>query len=196
MNDLPNIEQEFLEENKSNLSQFVPKSRRGPYSKQDKEKRRNEVYRLHFDYGYSARKISELTKISRNTINADIDFWYFRMLSKTNALEPENIVLLNLMKMEEQRARIREYLDKTESFQDKLSIERLLLDIDTRINNTYQRLGESTKRIFDIVTKEINRMAKENNLPYGFNTLFSLMTVSKKAQDKINEIIENDRKSH
>ena len=34
-----------------------PKShKRGPYSKSEKESRRNEVCRLHFEYGYSARK--------------------------------------------------------------------------------------------------------------------------------------------
>src|SRR3989304_1897042 len=31
----------------------------GPYSKNDKDARRDEVYRLHFNYGYSARKLSD-----------------------------------------------------------------------------------------------------------------------------------------
>ena len=73
------ISKEFLEENKSNLSQFMPKTRRrGPYSKQEKESRRNEVYRLHFDYGYSARKISE----SISAIFEEIEIMKNEMISR------------------------------------------------------------------------------------------------------------------
>jgi len=32
----------------------------GPYSKDEREKRQNEVFRLHFEYGYSATKIADL----------------------------------------------------------------------------------------------------------------------------------------
>ena len=47
------ISPEFIIENKNNLGQFMPKShKRGPYSKQELEKRRNEIYQLHFEYGY------------------------------------------------------------------------------------------------------------------------------------------------
>ena len=54
----------------------MPKShQRGPYTKQELENRRNEVYRLHFEYRYSVRKIAELMKINRNTINGDIKHW-------------------------------------------------------------------------------------------------------------------------
>jgi len=39
----------------------------GPYSKDEREKRQNEVFRLHFEFGYSAVKIADLMKINRNT---------------------------------------------------------------------------------------------------------------------------------
>jgi len=82
MSELPQITSDFLDENEK-LCQTKPKSKKGgPYSKEQKEKRRNEVYRLHFDYGYSARKIAELMKINRNTINGDIDHWYSRIIPK------------------------------------------------------------------------------------------------------------------
>ena len=52
----------------------MPKSEKngGPYPIQAKKTRRDEVFRLHFDYGYSARKIADMLKINRNTINSDI----------------------------------------------------------------------------------------------------------------------------
>jgi hypothetical protein len=59
------VSSEFIESGKIKTKQ---KKRGGPYSKDEKVKRLDEVYRLHFEYGYSARKISELMKINRNTI--------------------------------------------------------------------------------------------------------------------------------
>lgn len=37
-----------------------------PYSKQELEKRRNEVYRLHFEYWYLARKIANSKPSKKN----------------------------------------------------------------------------------------------------------------------------------
>jgi len=73
------VSQEFIESGK--LLQSKSKKRGGPYSKDEKIKRQNEVHRLHFEYGYSARKISELMKINRNTINGDIDCWYGKIIN-------------------------------------------------------------------------------------------------------------------
>jgi len=54
-------------------SGFKSKNKKGgPYSKKDRDSRIDEVCRLHFEYGYSAKKISELMKVNRNTINSDI----------------------------------------------------------------------------------------------------------------------------
>ena len=50
-----------------------------PYPTHAKKTRRDEVFRLHFDYGYSARKIAEMMKINRNTVNADIMYCYSQL---------------------------------------------------------------------------------------------------------------------
>jgi len=65
-----NISDDFIETNKK----FKPDTRRkkgGPHTKQEIIDRKNEVYRLHFEYGYSARKIADLMKVNRNTVNGD-----------------------------------------------------------------------------------------------------------------------------
>ena len=41
----------------------------GPYTTLEQEKRRKQVYELHFEKGLSAIKISEMLKVNRNTIN-------------------------------------------------------------------------------------------------------------------------------
>ena len=109
------VSQEFIESGKS--LQSNSKKRGGRYTKDEKLERQNEVYRLHFEYGYSARKISELMKINRNTINGDIDYWYAKIYVNSNAFDPEISVVINIHRFDIQRSRLRENLDKAENFQ-------------------------------------------------------------------------------
>ena len=102
--------------------------KRGPYSKQELEKRQNEVYRLHFEYGYSARKIAELMNINRNTINGDIKHWYSKV-TKSHDIQLESAIYTILERLDIQRTRVREYLDKTSNISEKISIERIILDL-------------------------------------------------------------------
>ena len=108
------VSSEFIESGKL---QSHSKKKGGPYSKDEKVKRQNEVHKLHFEYGYSARKISDMMKINRNTINGDIDYWYGKILTSPNVLEPELSVIVNIQRFEIQRSRLRESLDKAENFQ-------------------------------------------------------------------------------
>ena len=191
------ISKEFLEENKSNLSQFMPKTRRrGPYSKQEKESRRNEVYRLHFDYGYSARKISELMKVNRNTINGDVSYWYSKIISNHNIFDPEMDILIRLKRFEVQRTRLRIQTDKTNEFQEKLSLERIILDIDSKVLQIYQKLGESTKRGMDAVTINLNHEMKKQKKDTRYMLLFDKIAVSERAKERIEQIIREDKASN
>ncbi len=99
----------------------------GPYTKQEIIDRKNEAYRLHFEYGYSARKIADLMKVNRNTINSDIDYWYSKIVDNTNEVDPSCAIMINIQRLDIQRSRLREQLDKTETFQEKLALERLIL---------------------------------------------------------------------
>jgi DNA-binding CsgD family transcriptional regulator len=128
------ITPEFIIENQKQLCQTMPISKKGggPYSKQDKQARQNEVYRYHFEYGYSARKIAELMKINRNTINGDITHWY-SIISNSNDIQPEPALFTILERRDIQRTRTREYLDKTSNISEKITIEKMILDIDYKI---------------------------------------------------------------
>ena len=191
------ISKKFLEENKSDLSQFMPKTRRrGPYSKQEKESRRNEVYRLHFDYGYSARKISELMKVNRNTINGDISYWYSKVASNHNVFDPEMDILIRLKRFEVQRTRLRIQTDTTTEFHDKIALERLILDIDSKVLQVYQKLGESTKRVMDAVTENLNHEMKKQKKDARYMLLFDKIVVSESAKEKIEQIIREDKASN
>ena len=95
------VSEEFLAEEQQ-LCQTMPKPKKGggQYSKQDKSSRRNKVYRYHFEYGYSARKISELVKINRNTINGDIKYWYSRISKNNSVQNPESAIVITMERLD------------------------------------------------------------------------------------------------
>jgi len=79
----------------------------GPYTKQEIMDRKNEVHRLHFEYGYSARKIADLMKVNRNTINGDIDYWYSKIAENFNMVDPLGSIMVNIQRLDIQRSRLR-----------------------------------------------------------------------------------------
>ena len=195
-NGLSQITEEFLLENKNHYQKVNSQRRKGgPYSKNERDSRRKEVYRLHFDYGYSARKIAELMKINRNTVNGDIDYWYSKIICNSDLLNPEVAVIVALQRFEIQRSRLREQLDKAENFQEKLALERLMFDIDSKISYTNNKLSESIKKIWDWSIKNINDWLKANKKTDRYMTLFDTIAVSVKAKEKLDKIIAEDRKT-
>jgi len=164
--------------------------RGGPYTKSEKRKRREEVYRLHFDYGYSARKISELMKINRGTINRDIMFLYSNVEKKWADLDPTNYVMNQVERLKIQRTRLRNQLDYVKLFQEKMAIEKLIFDIDIKITNFQIRLSESEKNIIRRIVNGINfRFEKDKN---GMGRLAPDMFIDVpiKARQKINKILD------
>ena len=187
-----NISDDFIETNKKFKSD-TRRKKGGPYTKQEIIDRKNEVYRLHFEYGYSARKIADLMKVNRNTVNGDIDNWYSKIVQNFNMIDPSYAVMINLQRLDIQRSRLREQLDKTETFQEKLALERLILEIDSRILNTHNKLTSSTRNLIDYSTERMNNWMKVNKKDDRFLTSFDRISVSEKALEKIDKIIKQDR---
>ena len=184
---------EFIEENKK-LGQTIPKKNGGRYTKQEKQKRQDKVYKLHFDYGYSARKIAKLIQVSKNTINNDVSYWYSKIGENHNIFNPESAVINNLERLELQRSRLREQLDNATTFQEQLALEHLIYDIDCKILHTYQKLTDSVIRVWNFSAERLNDWMKEKKKPERFMTMFSKISVSEKAHKRIDEIIKEDRK--
>jgi|APSaa5957512535_1039671.scaffolds.fasta_scaffold122122_2 hypothetical protein len=198
MNSL-DIPSEFLEEQKK-LDQTMPdeskKSKRkgGRYTKQEIIKRQDEVFKLHFDYGYSARKIAKQMEVNRNTINNDLNFWYTKIGKKHNIFNPEDAIILNLEMLEIQRCRLRELLDNTKSFKDQLCIERLIYDIDCKVLHTNQKLTDSAIRMWNFSVDRLNDLMKKEGKGKHFMMLFDKLSVSEKTGKQIDKIIMEDKK--
>ena len=168
--------------------------KRGPYSKQQLEKRRNEVYRYHFEYGYSARKIAELMNINRNTTNGDIKHWYSKV-TKANDIQPESAIYTILERLDIQRTRIREYLDDTTSISDKITIERMITDIDSKIAQINEKLYFSSTKLVSYVTESLNNHFKQKNETTRYLGFHDKIVVSTNAKNKIDKIISEDKKN-
>jgi len=189
------ISPEFIAENQK-LGQTIPKSRKkgGPYSKQDTEARKDEVYRLHFDYGYSARKIAQLMNVNRNTINGDIDYWYSIIGKKWDSLDPDYAVVKKMEILEIQKSRLRQEIDKITNPLDKIAFERLIFDIDSKIMQINLKLTESSSKVHDLATMWLNKWMQKNEKTDRYITWFDVVRLSKKAHERVNQIINEDRK--
>ena len=168
----------------------------GPYTRKEQGERREEVYRLHFGYGYSASKIAELMKINRNTINNDINYWYSEIGENSIIDDAESIIVIATERLDLQRTRLREYLDKTFDIQEKLTIERLIYEIDSRLTTIHQKIAESEKRLINFGTNYLNEYLESKNDPNRYLAIGGKISLSKEAKEKIDEIIKEDRENH
>jgi len=192
MSELPQITFDFLKENEK-LYQTISKSKKGgPYSKEQKDSRRNEVYKLYFDYGYSGRRIAEMMKINRNTIQGDIDFWYNQVAKNFKEIDPSVSIVEQIIKLKDQKTRLREYLDKIQSITEKIIIEKLIFDVDKEIIHINIKIQYSACKVHELATRWLNEFMKKNNEKERYITIFDTRRVSKKAHERINKIINED----
>ena len=188
------VSKDFIDQSRNNLGQSMPKSHKpGPYTKSEKEIRRDEVNRLHFEYGYSARKIAYLMQINRNTINGDIDFLYGITVKNYNLVNPNTAVIKLITKLEIQRTRLREQIDQTQNHSEKIAIERLLFEIDAKLIHVRIKMSESHYRVHEKATAWINRHMQKNDVMGRYFPYFGTLHVSAKTKSKIKKLIAEDQ---
>ena len=110
----------------------VESKKGGPYTKKEQEKHKNQVYELHFEKGYSGRKIADMLKINRNTINEYIQFLYTEM-GKTLPEMTGSLIVKILERLEGQHARLQDELEKQKDFQKRMVIQKMLLAVNGKI---------------------------------------------------------------
>ncbi len=151
-----------------NISKLGNK-RGGPYTKKQQEKRRNEVYRLHFESGYPAQKIAGILKINRNTVNSDINFCYSQLALDWKNQDGKKLIVKQLERFELQRSRLYEELEKCNVLSEKITVEKLILDIDQKISQIVTKLLLNHKDNFSISDK--NKESTEDRIQKLVNFL-------------------------
>ena len=93
-----------------------------------------------------ATKISELMKVDRNTINNDLKFLYRQALCDYNLedMSLDEILEKQLVGLEAQRDRLGIYLSDAKDVTSKVTIERLIADIDFRLLTTVEKINRNT----------------------------------------------------
>jgi len=104
----------------------------GPYTKKEQETRRNQIFELHFQQGYSAVSIAKTLGVNRNTINKDIEFLYSEIRNDKSPTH-KNWIDKQVIKLEYQKTRLQKELDKDISIKERLQIEKIISDVDLRI---------------------------------------------------------------
>ncbi len=190
------ITSDFIEEqrkaaDKIQGTNIVKPSKFSPYTRAEREKRRKEVARLHFEKGMPGIRIAEAMKVDKNTIYADLKAIY-RELARPGYSTAEAYDRF-YVRLEMQRARLEEYLSKESDVQTKLMIERQLTDIESRLLKADERIYDNTNKIRNGVAEHINKYCEENKLDYRVLNLQELLKVSSEGWNSFMTVLRKER---
>ena len=187
--------QKYLEEDKQSSSDLVkprhnPKHKFAPYTKSERRLRRSEVYKLHFEYGIPATRIAGMMKVDRNTINNDLKVLYQKALSDYNAdnMSLDEIVEKQIVRLETQRDRLGLYLCDVKDINSKISIERLISDVDFKLLGAIEKVNHNSSRFWDKIMKNVNKVAEVKELNMRYTSLFELHKISIDSRKSLDEI--------
>ncbi len=171
---------------------MAQKSKRGgPYNKNKRNARRQKVYELHFEKGWTDVKIAQELKVSRNTINADIKYWYEKIGSLEKIYNPEQIVLATLERMSLRRIKLMELYETSTTINEKVQIEKAVNDIDYRIIHIQLKLATTTRRMFNLIYSKLNKILKENNINQEYATTFDQGIRVNESNEDVNKLLKN-----
>src|SRR3989338_5638000 len=119
--------------------EIVPKQG-GPYTKTEQDDRRKKVYSMYFERGFSAIKIAHELEVNRNTINQDVKFLRSDLTQK-DQIKPAIWVLEQKEHLEQQKDRLLELLETTKDFEQRLRVEKIILDIEGKITNLVVKIA-------------------------------------------------------
>jgi hypothetical protein len=190
-----NLKQEHLDGNKHSSSDLVRprqnlKHKFAPYTNSQRRARRSEVYKLHFEHGMPATRIAERMKVDRNTINNDLKVLYQKALSDYNAdnMNLDEIVEKQLVRLETQRDRLGLYLCDVKDINSKISIERLIADVDFKLIGAIEKVNHNSSRFWDKIIKRVNKVAEVKELNMRYTSLFELRKISIDSRKSLDEI--------
>ncbi len=164
----------------------------GPYSISDRHKRRNEVFRLHFEQGYSATKIADMMKVNRHTISSDIQYGYEKLKKIWTKYDLESIGIRQFQRHENQRLRLEARLEVTDSDRDRIAYEKLIFDIDREIPNLFHKITNTQDMLYYHITKQMNILSEKNNLGMGFVCMHDMFRVSPETAKEVEKLLEED----
>jgi hypothetical protein len=179
-------------ENKNMEPNLVrPRHKHSPFTKIQRKERRNEVYKLHFEHGIPATRIAVLMKVDRNTINNDLKILYKKAIRDHNSdMSFDDVIEKQLLRLETQRDRLGLYLCDTNDINSKITIERLITDINFKVIGLMERMNQNIIHHWDAVIEHVNKIAKNEKLRTRYTSLFELYRISLDSRQDLDKLKE------
>jgi hypothetical protein len=178
---------------KSHPNLVKPRHKFSPFTKAERRNRRTEVYKLHFEHGMPATRIAGMMNVDRNTINNDLKFLYRQALNDYNLddMSLEDILEKQLVRLETQRDRLGIYLSDAMDVTSKVTIERLIADIDFRVLTAVDKINHNTVQFYDQIINAVNKIAENKKLDIRFTSLYELREISIDSRISLNKLKED-----
>jgi len=161
-----------------------------PFTRIQRKERRDEVYRLHFENGMPAIRIAQLMKVDRNTINNDLKILYNKAIRNHNSdMSFEDVTDKQLLRLETQRDRLSLYLCDTKNISSKITIERLIADIDFKVIGVIERINQNAIQHHEAII-EVNKIAKYENLGTRYTSNLELCKISIDSRQDLDKLRE------
>jgi hypothetical protein len=95
-----------------------------------------------------------------------------------------------LLRLETQRDRLGLYLSDAKDFNNKITIERLITDIDFKVIGVMERINQSTVQHYNEVIEHVNKIAEKEKLKTRYTSLFELYRISIDSRQDLNKLKE------
>ena len=168
-----------------------PRHKNSPFTRIQRKERRDEVYKLHFEHGMPATRIAELMKVDRNTINNDLKILYNKAIRDYNSdLSFDDLIAKQLLRLETQRDRLGLYLCDLKDINSKITIERLITDIDFKVIGVIDRINQNIVQHYNAVIEHVNKIAENEKLRTRYTNLFELYRISIDSRQDLDKLRE------
>ena len=180
-----------MSENTQTQNLVKPRHKYSPFTRAQRKERRDEVYRLHFENGMPATRIAELMKVDRNTINNDLKILYKKAIKDYNSdMSFDDVIEKQLLRLETQRDRLLLDLCDVLDINNKITIERLIADIDFKVIGLMERLNQNLAQRWDAIVEHVNKIAEKENLKMRYTTPFQLHRISIQSRQDLDKLME------
>ena len=120
--------------------QVESQKRGGPYTKPEQELRRDKVYELYYEKGFSAVQTAKELGVNRNTVNEDIKYWAGQIASKYGRENIHETLTRQIEMLELQKKRLMDSMESLE-FDARFKVEKLIFDIDYKRASFVSKIG-------------------------------------------------------
>ena len=96
-----------------------------------------------------------------------------------------------LSRLESQRVRLRKELDNDITLQERLQVEKMILDLDSKISSLLIKMDTFKQYKFDVIVAYLNNWMKEHGHKDRFLSQGSLYRIPEKSREKIFELLDD-----